>query len=143
VKQYEHNIPLLTTIFIFNFINNVQQFIINIQYIINSVNQQCTINNHRNIVHQNLHENPNGRKQKNVFVIYQIIHSLEAPTSQFSSYNGRRLQPHIYRLQPKGSYNSLIYQLQLEGGTNPLAYRLQPEGSSNSLCFPPPTGWRL
>jgi hypothetical protein len=37
----------------------------------------------------------------------------------------RRLQPPIYRLQPEGSYNSLIFLLQLEGGSNPLVYRLQ------------------
>jgi hypothetical protein len=34
---------------------------------------------------------------------------------------GRRLQPPIYRLQPKGSSNSLIYWLQSKGGYNPLS----------------------
>jgi hypothetical protein len=39
------------------------------------------------MVHQNLRENPNGRKSQNDFLKYQRIHSLEAPTSKFSKYN--------------------------------------------------------
>jgi len=38
---------------------------------------------------------------------------------------------------------SKIFQLQLEGGTNPLVYKLQPEGSYKSLISLAPTKRRL
>jgi hypothetical protein len=43
---------------------------------------------HINTVHQNFTWKPNaGEKPHNDFLIYQRVHSLEAPTSYFSSYN--------------------------------------------------------
>jgi hypothetical protein len=52
---------------------------------------------------------------------YYIHRKHQLPNSPAPT--GRRLQPPIYRLQPEGSYNSLILQLQLEGGSNPLIYK--------------------
>jgi hypothetical protein len=48
---------------------------------------------------------------KMTFLYIKRMHSLEAPNSDSLATNGRRLQP-------KGSYNSLILWLQPEGGYN-------------------------
>jgi hypothetical protein len=77
----------------------------------------------------------------NIYLEYYIHRKHQLPN--FSNTNWKEAPTPIYRLQPEGSYNSLILQLQLEGGSNPLVYRLQPEGSSNSLDSPAPTGRRL
>jgi hypothetical protein len=43
---------------------------------------------HINIVHQNFMWKPNaGENHIIIFLIYQRVHSLEAPNSYFSSYN--------------------------------------------------------
>jgi hypothetical protein len=64
-----------------------------------------------------------GENHGMIFLYIKIIHSLEAPTSQFSSYNYEGgYEPPIYRLQPKGSYNSLNYLV-------PTRRRLQPPDS--------------
>jgi hypothetical protein len=127
---FNHNMYSLTLSTIYHW------FIISIQYIINNINQQCIRSSTDTQYTRYLRGNPNGRKPHNDFLICQkkyIHRKHQLPNSPAPT--GRRLQPPIYRLQPEGSYNSLIYQLQLEGGSNPLVYRLQPEGSSNSLIL--------
>ena len=83
-----------------------------------SINQQCITNNHRYIVHQNLRGNSNDKKpHKFLLYIKDYIHRKHQLPNSLAP-TGRRLQPLIYRLQPKGRYKSPIYQLQLEGGSN-------------------------
>jgi hypothetical protein len=108
-----------------------------------NINQQCIINNHIDIIHHNLCGNPNGRKPRNGFLIYQRIHSLEAQLPNSPAATGRRLQPPIYRLQPEGSYNSLNFLAPTRRRLQPPDFRIQPEGSSNSLSSLTPTGRRL
>jgi hypothetical protein len=73
------------------------------------------------------------------YIFIKRKHSLEAPTSNSLATIGRRLQPPILRLQPEGSYNSLILWLQLEGGYNPLGSLATTEGGYNHLSLPHPT----
>jgi hypothetical protein len=108
-----------------------------------SINQQCIKNNHRYIVHQNLRGNLSGRNPKIISYMskitfigrtnFQIIqHQLEGGSN-----------PLFIGSNPKEGKTPSILQLQLEGGSNPLVYRLQPKGSSNSLSSLAPTGRRI
>jgi hypothetical protein len=79
-----------------------------IQYIIiKNIIHQGIIKNHRYIIKQNLHGNPNGRKQHNdfLYIKYYIHRNRQLPNSP--SPTRRRFQPPIYRLQLEGIYNSL------------------------------------
>jgi hypothetical protein len=104
--------------------------IISIQYIINTI-IQCI-----NIVHQYFMWKPNAGENRRMFLLFikEYIHRKQQhPISPATT--GRRLQPPIYRLQPKGSSNSLIYQLQSERGYNPLSL-LHPTGLKYNCRVP-------
>jgi hypothetical protein len=82
---------------------------------------------HINTVYQNFTGKPNvGENHIMIFLfITEYIHwKHQLPISLATT--GRRLQPPVYRLQPEGSYNSLIFWLQLEGGYNPFFSPIQP-----------------
>jgi hypothetical protein len=84
-----------------------------------------------------LRGNPNERKPRNVFLIYQNITFIGSTNFQNSpAATGRKHQPPVYRLQPEGSYNSLNFPAPTGKRFHPLVYRIQPEGSYNSLSFP-------
>jgi hypothetical protein len=59
--------------------------------------------------HNQMRENTTQMRENHKihFLYIKRIHSLEAPTSDSPTTTGRRLQPPVPRLQPKGSYNSL------------------------------------
>jgi hypothetical protein len=134
VNQYEHFIPLLTTIYILSLYQQCS-----------TIYHQCIIYDciqyiyHKHVIIKQHHINITSRTQyTSIYVetqmgenhimlsyIYQeFIHRKhQLPNSPAAT--GRRLQPPIYRLQPEGSYNSL-------NSLAPTRRRLQPPGFSGS-----------
>ena len=89
-----------------------------------------------------------GENHKILSYIYQEFIHRKNQLPNYTVATVRRLQPPIYRLQPKGSYKSLNslaptrrrlqppgFWLQPKGGYNHLVLRLQPEESSKSLIL--------
>jgi hypothetical protein len=109
-----------------------------------SVNQQRIINMHRNIIDQNLHGNPNGRKPHNYFLIYQnntFIGSTNFQILQLQLEGG--YGPLFTGSNLKEARTPLIIWIQPEGGYNPMILILQLEGISNSPFSLVPTGRRI
>jgi hypothetical protein len=123
-------LPLLTRIY------KHQEFIKYdcIQYIMNNAIQQYITTDIQYIII--LCGNPNGKKPHNSFFIYKKITFIGSTEFQNSPTPTRRHQPHIYKIQLEGSYNSLDFPV-------PTGRRLQPKGSYNYLYSPTLNGRRL